>query len=96
MSLNHGPTIDDLLADTLVQAVMRADHVKPQALKTLLNGVASRIAAARRERPSRRPAVVFVGSATDRRTPSRGGNAPPAARRAGPVRDTGCGSALCC
>ena len=60
MSLKHGPTIDDLLTDSLVQTVMRADHVEPQALKTLLNGVASRIAM-RVGGASQRPAVLFLG-----------------------------------
>ena len=36
-------TIDDLLADSLIQKVMLADHVEPQALKTLLDGTARRI-----------------------------------------------------
>jgi hypothetical protein len=38
MSLHKGPTIDDLLADSLIRVVMRADHVEPEALKALLNG----------------------------------------------------------
>jgi hypothetical protein len=94
MTLHYGPTIDDLLADSLIQTVMRADHVEPQALKSLLHGVAGRIG--RPERASQPPAVVFVGTANDRRTPSRGGRATPAGRRAARVHDTGCGSAFCC
>jgi len=94
MSLSYNPTIDDLLADSLIQTVMRADHVEPQALETLLYGVAGRIGG--RERALQRPAVVFVGSANDRRTPSRGGRATPAGRRAARVHDTGCGSVFCC
>jgi hypothetical protein len=39
-------TIDDLLADPLIQAVMRADRVETVALKQMLMGVAAR----RRER----------------------------------------------
>jgi hypothetical protein len=61
MSLNHGPTIDELLADSLIQTVMRADQVEPQALKALLNGAASRIAATRRERAAERSGVVCPG-----------------------------------
>ena len=94
MSLNHRPTIDDLLADSLVQTVMRADHVEPQALKTLLNGVASRIA--RRPEGSQRPAVLFLSSANDRRPLVRSGSAPQGARRAAHVRDPDCGSTICC
>ena len=40
MSLRHSPTVDDLMADSLIQAVMRADRVEPQALKSLLNSAA--------------------------------------------------------
>ena len=94
MSLNHRPTIDDLLADSLVQTVMRADHVEPQALKTLLNGVANRIAT--RPEESQRPAVLFLGLANGRRPPIRGANAPQGPRRAARRRDSGCGSTICC
>ena len=94
MSLNHRPTIDDLLADSLVQTVMRADHVEPQALKTLLNGVANRIA--RRPEGSQRPAAHFIGLTNDRRPPARSGNASQVARRVARRRDTGCGPAICC
>ena len=54
-------TIDDLLADSLVQKVMLADHVEPQALKSLLDGTARRIA------ESRRAATVQVGQDLGRR-----------------------------
>jgi hypothetical protein len=37
--------IDDLLADSLVQAVMRADHVEPGALRSLLDSVSRRMRA---------------------------------------------------
>ena len=94
MSLSYNPTIDDLLADSLIQTVMRADHVEPQELKTLLYGVASRTGG--RECALQRPAAVFVSSANHGRTPSRGWNAGPTARRLGRVRHTGSGSALCC
>ena len=36
------PTLDDLLSDPLIQAVMRADHVETVALKRMLTGVAAR------------------------------------------------------
>ena len=38
MAHRNAPTIDDLLADALIQKVMRADHVEPQALRSLLDG----------------------------------------------------------
>ena len=69
MSLRHSPTVDDLMADLLIQAVMRADHVEPQALKSLLTSAALRIGAGRRPRAL----TVFVRSAIDRRKTPRGG-----------------------
>jgi len=50
MLLRHSPTIDELLGDSLVQAVMLADNVEQQALRTVLTDAATRIAAARPER----------------------------------------------
>jgi hypothetical protein len=97
MSLNYRPTVDELLADSLIRTVMRADHVETHALRSLLHGVASRIrGGAGSERASQRPAAVFVGSPNDRRTAFRGGNAPSAARLRARVGDSGCGSAVCC
>jgi hypothetical protein len=93
MSLSYSPKIDDLLADSLIQAVMRADHVEPQELKTLLYGVASRIGGP--ELALQRPAAVFVSSAERGWTPSRSGNTA-SPRRARRVRDTTYGCALCC
>ena len=37
MAYRNAQTIDDLLADPLIQKVMRADHVEPQALRSLLD-----------------------------------------------------------
>ena len=48
MAYRSAQTIDDLLADSLIQKVMLADRVEPQALKTLLDGTARRIAESRR------------------------------------------------
>jgi hypothetical protein len=48
MAHRNASTIDGLLADPLIQKVMRADRVEPQALKVLLQGTAGRIADARR------------------------------------------------
>jgi hypothetical protein len=95
MSLNHGQTIDDLLADSLIQTVMRADHVEPQALKSLMQGVASRVGAGSRGLVSPRPALLLVGLPNDRRVTPRAGNAP-AAPRAAYRRDAACGASLCC
>jgi hypothetical protein len=94
MSLHRNSTIDELLADSLIQTVMRADQVEPQALKALLNGDASRIAATRREHAAERSGVVFVRSPSERR--GREPDAPLAARRATRVRGGDCRSALCC
>ena len=94
MSLLHGSIVDDLLADLLIQTVMRADQVEPQALRALLNGAAGRIAAGRCERAAKRSGVVFVRSSSERR--GRGPDAPLAARRAPRVGGEDCRSALCC
>jgi hypothetical protein len=42
-------TVDDLLGDSLIQAVMCADHVEPDALKVMLTGVGAKVAADRKE-----------------------------------------------
>jgi hypothetical protein len=95
MSRRDGTTIDDLLADSLIQTVMRADRVEPQALKALLNGVAGRIAARRREFAPRHAGLVFLNPAVDQRNRPRETEAH-AIRRRGRVRGGECGSALCC
>jgi hypothetical protein len=92
MSLRHSPTVDDLMADSLIQAVMRADHVEPQALKSLLSSAALRIGAA----PRRRALTVFVRSAIDRRKTPLAADAPLATGRTARVAREDCGSALCC
>jgi hypothetical protein len=91
MSLNQGPTIDDLLADSLIRTVMRADHVEPQALRALLGGAAGRLAARRR-----RAATVFVSSTIARRRTFLETSAPAAAGRTARVSGEDCGSARCC
>jgi len=45
------PTIDELLADGLIRAVMRADRVEPGELKRLLDDVARRVVPQRAPRP---------------------------------------------
>jgi hypothetical protein len=94
MPLHRNSAIDELLADPLIQTVMRADQVEPQALRALLNGAASRITATRRERAAERPGVVFVRSSNERR--GRQPDAPLAARQTARVRGGDCRSALCC
>ena len=91
MSLPHSPTIEQLLEDSLVQAVMRADNVEPQALRALLAEAADRVAA----RVERRPASgLSARPPIDRRATSRVANAPAHVRPLPPADR--CGSALCC
>ena len=61
MAYRSAETIDDLLADSLIQKVMLADRVEPQALKTMLDRTARRLA------NSRRAATVQVGQDLGRR-----------------------------
>ena len=91
MSLRHSPTIDELLGDSLVQAVMRADNVEPQALRTLLAGAAFRLAARREQRSA---SGLLAKPPIDRRAASRGATAPARVRPASPAGP--CESALCC
>jgi len=39
----NDPRIDDLLADSLVQAMMRADHVEPDALRSLMDRISRQV-----------------------------------------------------
>jgi hypothetical protein len=86
MAYQSAETIDDLLADTLIQRVMLADRVEPQALKALLDGTARRLA------DSRRTAAVQVGQDLGRRGWFRGQLLLPR-----PLTRTGaqCGASLC-
>ena len=93
MLLRHSPTVDDLLGDSLIQAVMRADNVEPQALRTLLSDMGDRVAAARRDARSQ-PSVLFGKPALDRRPQSRLALAPPRVRPQ-PLAGS-CGSVVCC
>ena len=52
--------LDDLLSDALVRAVMRADHVEPEALRSLTNAASARLAA-RRDEDASRPRVARLG-----------------------------------
>ena len=87
MAYRNAPTIDDLLADPLIQKVMQADHVEPQALRGLLNGTARRIS------DSRRASAVQVGQDLGRRGSFRG----PLLLMRPTTRTTGseCGASLC-
>ena len=87
MAYRNAETIDDLLADSLIQKAMLADHVEPQALKLLLDGTARRIA------ESRRAATVQVGQDLGRRGFFRG----PVLLMRPTARTTGgeCGASLC-
>jgi len=88
MAYRSAETIDDLLADSLIRKVMLADRVEPDALKTLLDGTARRLADARRA------VAVQVGQDLGRRGFVRG---PLLLMRPTP-RSTGggqCGASLC-
>jgi hypothetical protein len=86
MAQGNAPTIDTLLADALIRTVMRADHVEPQTLRSLLDGTARRIA-------SRRANSVQVGQDLGRGGSVCGPLLPmrPSARPTGGE----CGASLC-
>jgi hypothetical protein len=94
MFKRHTPTVDELLGDSLVQVVMRADNVEPQALRTLLEVAAGRIAAARGEGELRPVSAHFANPPIDRRPSPRAAVGPTRARHMSPPDP--CGSALCC
>jgi hypothetical protein len=92
MSLNHIPTVDELLADGLVQAVMQADRVEPSQLRTLLGGVADRIA---RRRQSEQKALRFFATPRLAWRPGAGGADALAGVFPAPVA-AACVAGLCC
>jgi hypothetical protein len=94
MLLRHSPTIDELLRDLLVQAVMRADNVEPQALRIMLTDAANRVAAARLEGWPKLASGFFANPPIDSRATPQGANEQ-ARVRPQPLADP-CGSALCC
>jgi hypothetical protein len=65
MTQCDSPTLEQLLADSLIRAVMRADHVEPEALKSLMERIADRVALGPKEHKTGR-GVFFVNSAFDR------------------------------
>jgi hypothetical protein len=92
MPINHLSSVDELLADGLIQAVMQADHVEPAELRTLLSGVVARIA---RRRQNERKALRFFATPRLEWRPSVGDAnrlplAPP------PPIAEGCSAGLCC
>ena len=92
MSLSHAPTVDELLADGLVQAVMQADHVESAALRTMLDGVAGRIAY--RRQIERKALRFFATQRLEWRPDGGGANA---LTRALPApAAVVCGAGLCC
>ena len=93
MSINSVPTADELLADGLVRAVMRADHVEPQELRTLLSNVASRLA--RRRDIERRAAQHFFATPRLEWRPERSGVNAPALPFPTPIANA-CVDGLCC
>jgi hypothetical protein len=92
MSFSYAPNVDELLADQLVQAVMRADRVEPVELRTLLSGVAGRIA--RRREGERKAVRFFATPRLEWRSNSGGANALAGALPA-PAGDA-CVAGLCC
>ena len=52
MAYRNAQTIDDLLADALIQKVMRADRVEPPGAETYWTETARRIARLAASRPS--------------------------------------------
>ncbi len=94
MLKRHTPTVDELLGDLLVQAVMRADNVEPQALRTLLEVAAGRIAAARGESDLRPVGALVANPPIERRLAPRAAIGQTRGRPMSPADP--CGSALCC
>jgi hypothetical protein len=74
--------IDELLADPIIQMVMKADHVEPQALKRLVARASVRL-----------PARALAFNPENVRLP---GQARPALRLSPPPEYKGGESCLCC
>jgi hypothetical protein len=84
-------TLDDLLADSLIQTVMQADRVEPEAVRALLDGAARRIAMGR---ASQHNGMALARADGYGRTSFRATRPPPATR---PRRArSGDRVALCC
>jgi hypothetical protein len=74
--------IDELLADPIIQMVMKADHVEPQALKGLIARASAR-----------RPALALAFNPESVRFP---GQTKPTLRLAPPSAYRGGETCLCC
>jgi hypothetical protein len=84
-------TLDDLLADSLIQTVMQADRVEPEAVRALMDGAARRLAAGR---ASQHNGVAFARAVGYGRAAFRATHPPLASR---PLRArSGDRAALCC
>jgi hypothetical protein len=94
MLLRDSQTIDELLADSLVQAAMRADNVELHAIRTVLADAADRVAAVRLERESKLASGLFANPRIDRWATPRDANGRTHGRPQ-PLADR-CGSAFCC
>lgn len=86
----ENPGLDELLADSLVQAAMRADGVEPETLQSLMKTMARKVAARRAgfllPKPTYLPRAAVAGP-VERRTP-------PFVGAIGALRDP-CGAAPC-
>jgi hypothetical protein len=92
MSERVSPAIEELLEDSLVRAVMRADNVEPQALRTLLTDAALRVVVARIElKPG---SELLTKPPIDRRTAPRAVSSPQRVRPTSAAEP--CWLALCC
>ena len=91
MSFSPAPTVDELLADGLVQAVMQADHVEPDELRALLGGVAQRIFRRREGEPKAR--VLATPRIVWRPRPGGANARTPALPAPAAIS---CGAGLCC
>ena len=80
------PTLDDLLADSLIQTVMQADRVEPEAVRALMDGAARRLAAGR---ASQHNGVAFARADGHGRTAFRATHPPQAARPSAPAAEMG-------
>ena len=58
MSCNRDLTLDEALADPMIGAALRADHVDPRQFETLLRSTARRIDA--RRGPASRPTAFLA------------------------------------
>jgi hypothetical protein len=53
------PRIDDLLADSMIQAMMRADRVEPDTLRSLMDRVSGRLSSTRDQGLTKGLSAVF-------------------------------------